>query len=27
VPGLISLFESREKQLREEKQAAVRHAA
>jgi two-component system chemotaxis sensor kinase CheA len=27
VPGLISLFESREKQLHEEKQAAVRHAA
>jgi two-component system chemotaxis sensor kinase CheA len=27
VPGLIALFESREKQSREEKQAAVRHAA
>ena len=27
VPGLIALFESREKQSREENQAAVRHAA
>jgi two-component system chemotaxis sensor kinase CheA len=27
VPGLISLFESRESQQREDKQAAVRHAA
>ncbi|MCC6302164.1 MAG: chemotaxis protein CheA [Gammaproteobacteria bacterium] len=27
VPGLISLFESREKQARDDRQAAVRHAA